>query len=186
MTVSPQQTIVLYFVVPAWLLAGFADWLCHRRSHIEATSGARESVLHLLLLVEMGLPLLAVIYLEVNALILGLLLAAFVAHELTTYVDLRVATSSRRVGAVEQLIHSVLEMSPLLVLLLLASAHWGQWLALFGLGPEARRFDLAWSANMPPATYSAGLIVAVLALALLPYCEELLRARKRASRVDRD
>jgi hypothetical protein len=185
MTVPPQQTIVLYFVVPVWLIAGFADWLCHRRSHIEATSGARESMLHLLLLVEMGVPLLAAIYLEVNALVLAVLLAGFVAHELTTHVDLRIATSSRRVGVVEQLVHSVLEMAPLLVLLLLASAHWGQWLAMFGLGSERGRFDLAWSSHVPPATYSAGLVIAVLALALVPYVEELLRARRNAS-VDRD
>lgn len=177
----PQQWIVLYLVVPAWLLAGFADWLCHRRSHIEVTSGARESLLHLVLLVEMGLPLLAAIYLEVNALVLGFLLAGFIAHELTTYVDLRVATSSRRVGVIEQLIHSVLEMAPVMILLLLASAHWGQWLALFGLGTEPRQFSLAWSSTAPPATYSAGLAAAVLALALGPYVEELLRARRAAT-----
>jgi hypothetical protein len=39
--------MLMYFVLPVWLAAGFADNLCHRDSHIEATSGWRESVLHL-------------------------------------------------------------------------------------------------------------------------------------------
>ena len=34
---------VLY---PLWLAAGAADYLCHRRTHIERTSGAVESWLH--------------------------------------------------------------------------------------------------------------------------------------------
>ena len=105
----PQQLILLYFIVPAWLLAGFADWVCHRRSQIESTSGVAESSLHLLLLAEMGIPLLGAIYLEVNALVLAALIAGVVAHEITTWIDLRVANRSREVGVVEQMVHSVLE-----------------------------------------------------------------------------
>lgn len=178
---SPQHTLVLNFVVPLWLLAGFADWLCHRRSHIETTSGTRESVLHLLLLAEMGLPLLAVLYLETNALILGFLLAALLAHEATTYFDVRYAASRRDVSPAEQLIHGVLDMSPLLVLLLLASANWGQWLALFGIGQERARLDVIPATHVPGMAYTIGLLVAVLALAVIPYAEEWWRARKVVS-----
>ena len=153
---SPQQSIVLYIVVPLWLVAGFADWLCHRRSHIETTSGAKESALHLLMLAEVGLPLLAALYLEVNALILGIVLLGLFAHEATVYVDVRYASSRRHISPPEQLIHSVLDMSPLLLLLLLASANWGQWLALFAMGNEPARFDLAWSAPPPGVTYTVG------------------------------
>lgn len=42
-----------------WLVAGFADWLCHRASHIESTTGAKESLIHLLMFAEVGVPLLA-------------------------------------------------------------------------------------------------------------------------------
>ena len=38
---DPTVLILMYFVLPIWLLAGFADWLCHRASHIESTTGAR-------------------------------------------------------------------------------------------------------------------------------------------------
>lgn len=37
-----------------WLLAGTADFLLHRRSGIEATSGLRESSLHLVQIALLG------------------------------------------------------------------------------------------------------------------------------------
>lgn len=180
--VSPQLLLVLYVVIPLWLLAGLADWACHRRSDLKDTSGAPESVLHLLLLLEMGLPLLGALYLEVNALILGVLVVALCAHEATAYLDVCYAAPRRRVGVAEQFVHSVLEMCPLMLLLLLASAHWEQWLALWGMGAEAARLDLAPSALPPSPAYTAALVVAVTGFALGPYVEELLRARRAARR----
>ena len=49
---DPVVLILLYFILPVWLAAGFADWLCHRAAHIETTSGAKESMLHLLMFAE--------------------------------------------------------------------------------------------------------------------------------------
>jgi hypothetical protein len=181
---SPATALLIYVVIPLWLAAGFADWLCHRRASIETTSGAPESALHLVMLAEMGVPLLAALYLEVNALILGAMLAAFVLHEITAYVDVRYASSRRDVGVFEQCVHSVLEMAPLAVVLLLAAAHWPQALALFGLGDEEARFALVPSSEPPPATYTIALLVGIAALAAGPYVEELargLRARARAN-----
>jgi hypothetical protein len=51
------RNILMYFILPLWLAAGFADYLCHRAAHIEQTSGVKESILHLLQFVEMGIPL---------------------------------------------------------------------------------------------------------------------------------
>jgi len=61
------RNILMYFILPLWLAAGFADYLCHRAAHIELTSGVKESILHLLQFVEMGIPLLAAMFLEINA-----------------------------------------------------------------------------------------------------------------------
>ena len=44
----------LYVIVPLWLLAGFTDYVLHKRTHIEHTAGTRESLLHLLQLGEIG------------------------------------------------------------------------------------------------------------------------------------
>jgi len=46
---DPTVLILMYFVLPIWLLSGFADWLCHRATHIETTTGAKESLIHLLM-----------------------------------------------------------------------------------------------------------------------------------------
>jgi hypothetical protein len=57
---------LLYFVVPLWLGSGLADWWQHRRTHIERTSGAFESLIHLLMLAEAGAPAMLGLFLEVN------------------------------------------------------------------------------------------------------------------------
>jgi hypothetical protein len=72
--------ILMYVVLPMWLAAGFADYLCHRAAHIETTSGWKESLLHLLQLAEMAVPTLAAIFLEINALIFLIMIVALILH----------------------------------------------------------------------------------------------------------
>src|SRR5205085_3562451 len=55
------ELVLLYFILPLWLAAGFADYLCHRASRIEITSGYKESLIHLLMFSEVAVPLLAAI-----------------------------------------------------------------------------------------------------------------------------
>ena len=63
-------------VMPLWILAGLADWWCHRRTAIERTSGLRENLFHWLLFAEAGVALGAVAVLDVNAALLLLVAAA--------------------------------------------------------------------------------------------------------------
>jgi uncharacterized membrane protein YqjE len=63
--------LLLYFVMPVWFLAGLADYLCHRASDIEHTAGAKESLIHLLMFAEVAVPLLACLFLEINALVIA-------------------------------------------------------------------------------------------------------------------
>lgn len=111
---DPTVIILMYFILPLWLAAGFADWLCHRASHIETTTGAKESLLHLLMFAEIGLPLLAAMFLEINGLIIAVMLLAFVAHEATALWDVSYATTARTVTPIEQHVHSFLEIIPLM------------------------------------------------------------------------
>jgi hypothetical protein len=46
------RQFLLGFVLPLWLVAGVADWLCHRKADIEHTAGPSESAMHLLMLSE--------------------------------------------------------------------------------------------------------------------------------------
>ena len=172
---DPVVLILMYFILPLWLVAGFADWLCHRASHIETTSGAKESVFHLIMLAEMGLPLLAAIFLQVNAGIIAFIIAAFFLHEITALWDVSYAVTVRRISPIEQHVHSFQEMIPLMAILLLISRHWGQFQALFGFGSETPRFDLAWKEEQLPVTYVISIMAVALLLEVIPFVEEFFR-----------
>ncbi|TGS19202.1 diguanylate cyclase [Mesorhizobium sp. M2E.F.Ca.ET.209.01.1.1] len=172
---DPMVLILMYFVLPVWLIAGFADWLCHRATHIESTTGAKESLIHLLMFAEVGIPLLAAMFLEVNALVIAVMIVTFFVHEATAMWDVRYATTARTVSPIEQHVHSFLEMIPLMGLVSVVSLHWGQFLALFGAGTERARFDLAWKQEQLPVAYVAIVMIVIALFELLPYVEEFLR-----------
>jgi hypothetical protein len=169
------QNVLIYFVLPVWLAAGFADYLCHRAAHIESTSGAKESLLHFLQFGEMAVAVLTAMFLQINALVLLTMLVCFVLHEATALWDVRYASATREVTPVEQHVHSFLEMMPLMGLVLIAALHWGQFLALFGLGNETARFDVAIRSGPPSWIYVGIILILVLLFEILPYLEELVR-----------
>jgi hypothetical protein len=123
----------------------------------------------------MAVPILAVIFLEVNALIIAIMIVGFALHEATSMWDVSYANDTREVTPIEQHVHSFLEMLPLMGLLMVIVLHWGQFLALIGLGPETARFDLALKADPLPPSYVVSVLIAVLLLEVLPYGEELVR-----------
>lgn len=172
---DPTVIILMYFVLPLWLVAGCADWLCHRASHIESTTGAKESLIHLLMFIEVGIPLLAAMFLDVNALIIALMIVMFFVHEATALWDVSYATTARIVTPIEQHVHSFLEMIPLMAILSVVSLHWGQFLALFGAGPEPLRTTISWKSEPLPVMYVLTIMTVVLLFEFLPYMEELLR-----------
>jgi hypothetical protein len=172
---QPAILILLYGVIPLWLGAGFADWCCHRGSHIETTTGAKESLIHLLMFLEVGAPLLAGIFLEINAGTMILMVAMFFLHEATALWDVTYATTARRVTPFEQHVHSFLELMPLLAIACVLVAHWGQAMALFGVGAEHARFTVELKAAPLPAAYTAALFSAVFFFEIIPYLEELVR-----------
>lgn len=172
---DPLVIILMYFILPIWLVAGCADWLCHRASHIETTTGAKESFIHLLMLGEVGLPLLAAIFLQINAGIIGFMIVAFFIHEATAIWDVSYAVTGRKVTPIEQHVHSFLEMIPLLAIVCVVALHWGQFQALFGFGSEIADYSLAWKAEPLPVVYVLVLMALILILQVLPYLEEFFR-----------
>ncbi|RWL84334.1 MAG: diguanylate cyclase [Mesorhizobium sp.] len=178
---DPMVLILMYFVLPVWLIAGFADWLCHRATHIESTTGAKESLIHLLMFAEVGIPLLAAMFLEVNALVIAVMIVTFFVHEATAMWDVRYATTARTVSPIEQHVHSFLEMIPLMGLVIVVALHWGQFLALFGAGTEKARFDLTWKHEQLPVTYIAAVMIIIVLFEVLPYLEEFFRGLRANS-----
>ena len=167
------QHFLMYVIVPVWLLAGLGDWLCHRRTSIERTSGTKESLLHLLQFTEVGLPLLAALFLEINAGVLLLMLVGLVLHQATAMWDVRYANDTRQVTPNEQHLHGVLEMTPAIATAIVSILHWPQFLSLLGVGQAS--FALALKQPPLPVAYLTSVMLAVLAFGVLPYGEELLR-----------
>lgn len=172
---DPLVLILIYFILPLWLIAGFADWVCHRKSHIESTSGPKESVLHFLQFGEIGVALLAALFLEINAGLIAFMILIFFIHEATALWDVTYAVGTREVTPIEQHIHSFLEMIPLIAIICVSALYWGQFKALFGMGDENARFDLTWKADPLPAAYIVTLMTAVMLMVVIPYVEELVR-----------
>jgi hypothetical protein len=179
---GPVSDILCYVVLPLWVLAGFADYLCHRASDIEHANGVAENLLHWLLMAELGVPVMLALFFRINALLLGIMLAALIAHEITTHIDLRLALRTRTVTALEQQVHSFLEMMPVAAFLLVAILHWPQLLALFGAGQA----DLSLTFQPQPLTVILSLLGGLLLLNVLPYLDEtrrgLMAARANARR----
>lgn len=147
-----------------WLLAGFGDWLCHRRTKIERTAGPRESAFHLALYLSIVVPLVPALFLEVNALLLAFMALGVLAHMAVSLWDTSYAQPRRHISPLEQQIHSYLEMLPAFGLALVVVLHWealseAEW----GLTPRPR--PLPWS----------GAVLAALAPGLLFILEELFR-----------
>jgi hypothetical protein len=172
------QLLLMGVVVPLWIAAGLADWACHRRTRIERTSGLRENMFHWILLAEGGVALLAAALLQPDAGVLLIVFAAFLAHELTTYIELRYTALRRPILPFEQMVHSYMELLPLILLVLLAMSNWGQVLALFDQATP----DLGVRPKEPPwpPAYLLGAGLAALLLNVLPLAEETWRcARER-------
>jgi len=167
-------------VLPLWLGAGVADWYRHRQTRIEDTAGARESMIHLLMMAEAGIPVNLGLFCEVNPGVLATCAAALAAHGLTAYWDVSYAEQRRQVTPVEQHIHSVLEMTPVMATGFLAVLYWDQVRALVGAGPGRPDFALRRKRRDPLSPRSKLLLLGAMGLlGGLPYAEEMLRCLRR-------
>ena len=85
------RNYMLYFLLPLWIIPGLMDWWCHRRTRIKATSGTTESLIHLLMMAEIAIPITMGLLLEINALAISIMIAAFFVHEATAFWDVAYA-----------------------------------------------------------------------------------------------
>lgn len=172
------RNVLMYFILPLWLLAGFADWLCHRASNIAVTAGPKESLIHLILFVEMAIPVSAAMHFEINALILWIMLVCLMLHEVTAIWDVTFAHDKRYISPIEQHVHNYLGLLPFMSFVLVVILNWNQFLSMWGLGPETPRFELALKQPPLPWSYVLPVLGAVLLLEVIPYAEELWRGFK--------
>ncbi|MEV4441012.1 diguanylate cyclase [Streptomyces sp. NPDC049577] len=168
---------LMYGVLPFWFVPGVADWVMHRRTRIEETSGTRESAIHALMMAEVGVPITLTLLCEVNPLLLTVQLGAAACHEATALWDVRTAVrSDRDVRPVEQHIHSFLESLPFAAMASLMCLHHDQVRSLLRGGrDDPRAWRLVPRRKPLPAGYLAAIALAVGVCVALPYGEELRR-----------
>ena len=173
MTLRALLIVLLCVMLPIWLLAGFGDWLCHRRTKIESTAGPRESALHVLLYLLIAVPLALAMFLQITALLMVFMAAGVLAHMAVSLWDTSFAQPRRHISPLEQQIHSYLAMLPLFALLLAGVLHWDAV-----VNPS-----WSWSIrDQPlPAAWRWGVMLALLP-GLLLIVEELLRCLHKSGR----
>lgn len=163
--------LLVWGIFPLWLMAGGADWLCHRASRIDRTSGVRESLFHLVMFAQIALPVVAALFLRLNALMLVLCGAAVLAHMATTLLDTTYSQPRRHISPIEQQVHSYLEMLPLFAFAIVLVIHWGEWRQ-----PEWR--FAARETRLPTVAVAVTLVALLVTLILI--CEEIWRCWRTA------
>ena len=174
-TAAAAERYALAVVLPLWMAAGSFDYLLHRRSRIESTSGTYEARLHVLGIALTAAPVLASLLLEIDAGVLGLLGIGYVSHVGMTICDIAYADGRRHIAPLEQHVHGLLELLPFTALSLVALAHRDQARALFGRGSEPARLWPRRKRSPIPGRVLAATVGAFATAVALPYTEELLR-----------
>ncbi len=183
-----MRRLTAWFIVPVWITAGLLDYLWHRRTSIETTSGLEESLTHSVMMLEAGPAVLAALFLEINAGVLAGMIGLAVLHEMTVLWDLWYTSPRRVIPAGEQVTHTFLEAPPFLTTAAAIATHWDQFRALAGRG-HARR-EMGIRLRRPPVS-PAGVLAIFGAMGIfgaLPHADELRRCMraKREGRVGQD
>jgi hypothetical protein len=166
---------LMYMIMPVWAVSGFLDWLWHRQTKIETTSGTKESIMHLVMMAEAGVPILTGLFLEMNAGAMALMCAGWLAHELTVAWDVSYTVSKRIIYPREQHTHSYMQTIPFDVIATLACLYPEQFMALVGLGPEKADFKLRFRKPPVPLKDFAAIVAGMGLVSGLPHLEELWR-----------
>jgi hypothetical protein len=154
------SAFLIWGLYPAWLLAGAGDYLCHRTTSIERTSGATESWLHLAQFACLGIAFACAVLLQISAAVFLVVGALVLAHSVLAYMDGR-----RRILPIEQSVHGFMEVLPLVAVALLGVRHWQE------ISAGATTFALHSTLDLERVLLLSSFAV----LAGLPVLEELLR-----------
>jgi hypothetical protein len=173
------HTLILPFMVwgllPVWVLAGIADYLLHRRTAIERTSGLKECALHVLQAAQVGVPLLAGLFLEINSLVLVVIIVCVAAHTLTALWDTAYTTPRRFISPLEQHVHSHLEYIPIVAATLVVLLYWEPFIGLFGVGRTTASFSMHLKERPVPTPWLVAVLASVFLVQGSLLVEETLR-----------
>jgi hypothetical protein len=173
-------SLILYGILPLWGISGFVDWLCHRTSRIETTSGLKESLIHSVMGIQLGVPIVLGLVFQVNVLILLICAVVWMAHVLVAHWDVHYSAPLRRISIWEVHAHNYMATIPLFLFSLIVVINWDialklvtlDWSGQFELVPTESR-------QLTPAYRRAYLSFMAL-FCVLPYLEENIRCLRAA------
>jgi hypothetical protein len=169
------STLLIWGLYPVWLLAGAADYLCHRRTGIERTTGAAESWLHVAQFASLAIAFACAVLLQTTAGVFVAIAALVLGHSILAYIDVRHTDGRRWIPPFEQTAHGFMDVLPLVAVVLFGMRHW----------PDIRAGSLALELHSTIGVERALLLASFAVLAGLPVLEELLRTLQR-SRVSQE
>ena len=140
------------------------------------------------MIAEMAPAVLASLFLEINAGGLPLIIGSYLTHEATVAWDIYFTASRRSIPPGEQHTHTYLQGVPFFLASFLVFTHWDQFLSLFGMGSQRRRFDINLKQPALPPNYLIPLLLGSGVLAAGSPAQELWRCWKaqRAGLTGRD
>jgi hypothetical protein len=166
--------VLAWGALPLWLIAGFGDWWCHRRTRIEQQSGAPEAAMHVVLYAVTAVPVLLGLYFDVTALALAIMAACVAAHTALAWIDTAYTQPRRHISVLEQAFHPWLELLPVFALVVVVVLYADAWRA-----PE---WLFRMRAQSLPTWASIGVPLALAPGALLTL-EELVRCLRKVETV---
>lgn len=166
---------LLFFFLPLWGIAGFIDWCCHRATKIEACSGWRESLMHAVMGIQIGIPIVICLLFKINVLVILICILAWLLHEAIAHWDVRYASPRRHISIWEMHAHSYMATLPLYLLVIILVMNWPTFIRVISLDWAGEwqliRVDKAYVGGK----YLLNYLVFMLIACVLPYTEELLR-----------
>ena len=172
-------SLILYGLLPLWVIAGFIDYLCHRATRIHETSGIRESLMHLAMGAQVAIPMWLALTCKINCLILLLCFIVLITHEVVAHYDVVYATSRRHVSVWETHVHSFLETIPFFLTALVVCRNWEVFIQLVTLdwvgsmSLELREAPIG--TELGDRTFIGRYFFLVILAGLFPFVEELFR-----------
>lgn len=167
-------TWVLY---PLWLIGGAVDYICHRRTDIQHTSGIHESWLHVAQFATIALVFASAVLLEITLPVIIVLIGLVIAHTVLSFIDVSYTLGRRHISTSEQHAHGLLNVVPLIAVGLLAILNWQ---ALLAPSDEAA---VRLKDEPLAATHVVTLLGSFIVLAGGPVMEEWLRTYRARLKV---
>lgn len=118
------MNLILFVILPLWGISGFLDWICHKKTNIEKTSGLKESLIHALMGIQIGIPIVLGIFFDFTVLTFLIMLVFLVLHEIVAHWDVSYAKEKREISIWEVHVHNYLATVPFYILALVSVLGW--------------------------------------------------------------